>query len=146
MGTLALGAANRIPDTAPLRVRMGGTFDLSGFSETVGDLLLDGGTLTGAGALNVANVEVWGGALSAAVSASGAFHKKGASPWTLASLTYAGDTFVDGGTLTVNSALPGTRNVQLAAGAVLNLNTTLTLPAGTSSRCARGASPAAARW
>ncbi|HEV7402144.1 MAG TPA: Calx-beta domain-containing protein [Chthoniobacteraceae bacterium] len=134
MGTLALGAANRIPDTAPLRVRLGGTFDLAGYSDTVGDLLLDGGTLTGAGALNVANVEIWGGAQSAAVSASGAFHKKGATPWTLANLTYAGGTFIDGGTLTVNSALPGTRAVQLAAGAVLNLNTALTLPVGTSSR------------
>lgn len=133
MGTLALGGANRIPDTAPLRVRLGGTFDLAGYSETVGDLLLDGGTLTGAGALNVANVEIWGGALSAAVSASGAFHKKGAAPWTLANLTYAGGTFIDGGTLTVNSALPGTRAVQMAAGAVLNLNTTLTLPVGTTS-------------
>jgi autotransporter-associated beta strand protein len=134
MGTLALGAANRIPDSAPLHVRLGGTFELSGFSETVGDLLLDGGTVSGTGALNVANVEVWGGALSAAVSASGGFHKKGATPWTLANVTYAGDTFIDGGTLTVNSALPGTRNVQMAAGAVLNLNTMLTLPAGTSSR------------
>lgn len=135
MGTLALAAANRIPDTAPLRLRLGGTFDLAGFSETVGDLLLDGGALTG-GTLNVANVEVWGGTLSSSVVASGAFHKKGAVPWTLSNVSYAGDTYVDGGTLSVNAALPGTKILHVASGAVLDLNTALTLAAGTTSTVA----------
>jgi autotransporter-associated beta strand protein len=129
MGTVTLGASERIPNTAPLNLREGGTFDLGAFNETVGDLLLDGGTLTGTGTLNVANTEVWGGTLSAPVSGSGALHKKGAAPWTLsANLSYAGDTFIDGGTLSLNSTLPGTKNLQLAAGAVLDLNTALTLP------------------
>src|SRR5262249_16893194 len=50
-----------------------------------------------------------------------------------ATLSYAGDTFIDGGTLSLASALPGTKNVQLAAGATLDLNTTLTLPGGSNS-------------
>lgn len=133
MGTLALGASERIQDTAPLHIRPGGTFALGAFNETVGDFLLDGGTLSGSGTLHVANVEFWGGTLGAPVVASGSFHKKGATAWTLANLSYAGDTYIDGGTLSLPSSLPGTQNLHVATGAVLDLNTPLTLPSGTNS-------------
>ncbi len=127
MGTLALGASERIPNTAPLRLRNGGTFDLGSASETVGDLLLDGGSLIGSGTLRVADLECWGGSVSANISATGSLRKRGTAPWTLPpSVTYASGTFIDAGTLSLSpgAILPGTRNVQLGSGATLDLNGT----------------------
>ncbi|MBL7373304.1 hypothetical protein INQ23_28725, partial [Escherichia coli] len=49
-GTLTLGAANRIADTATLNVGTGATFNLGNFNETVG-LAGIAGTLAGTGTL-----------------------------------------------------------------------------------------------
>ncbi len=50
-GTLRLGAANRLADTAALVIEFGATFDLGGHDETVGTAVISG-TLDGVGAVN----------------------------------------------------------------------------------------------
>ena len=54
-GMLSLGAANQIINTSTV-TQSSGTFDLGGFSETIGTYIFNGGTFTpGAGTLSLAN-------------------------------------------------------------------------------------------
>jgi len=124
-GELALGANQRIPDSAPLMVKPGGTFNTATFSETVGTLVMNGGVLKGTGALTASSIEWWGGIATAPVSASGNFVKKGGVDWSRpANLTYAGDTVIESGRLVLKpgaSTLPGTGRVVLRDGTGLKL-------------------------
>ena len=125
-GELALGANNRIPDSAPLMVKPGGTFNTATFTETVGKLIMNGGVLKGTGALTASSVEWWGGILTATVNASGNFVKKGGTEWSRpANLSYSGDTVIESGKLVFQPggpALSGTGRVVLANGTGINLN------------------------
>jgi len=124
-GELALGASNRIPDSAPLMVKPGGTFNTATFSETVGKLVMNGGVLKGGGTLTASSIEWWGGILTAPVSSGGNFVKKGGADWSRpANLTYSGDTVIESGKLAFppgGPALPGTGRVVLANGTGIDL-------------------------
>ncbi len=125
-GELALGAANRIPNTATLRVMPGGTFNLKSYSDTVGTLVMDGGIVSGSGTLTASSLEWWGGKLNAPVSVNGNFIKKGGVSWSRpANLTYSGDTIIESGTLAMQSGgttLPGTNRAVLGAGTSLQVS------------------------
>ncbi len=127
-GELALGAAHRIPDSAPLMVKPGGTFNTATFNESVGKLIMNGGVLKGSGTLTTSSIEWWGGILTAPVSSGGNFVKKGGADWSRpAHLTYSGDTVIESGRLTFQPggpSLPGTGRVVLANGTGINLNGT----------------------
>ena len=125
-GELALGANNCIPDSTPLMVKPGGTFNTATFTDTVGKLIMNGGVLKGTGTLTASSVEWWGGILTAPVTASGNFVKKGGTDWSRpANLSYSGDTVIESGNLAFQPggpALPGTRRVVLANDTCLKLN------------------------
>ena len=128
LGTLALGNNNRIPDSVPVIVRPGGTLDLGSRNDTVARLTMDGGRIIGTGTLTAGAIEWFGGSVSATVSSSGSFTKKGGGPWSpSASITYAGDTVIEAGTLRLQPggpALPGTGRILLSSGTELDLNGT----------------------
>jgi len=94
MGTLALGAANRIPDSAPLRVRLAARSISVGSAKRSATLLLDGGTVIGA-ARSTWRMSTCGRRAFGRGLGDGRVSQKSAAPWTLANLTYAGDTFID---------------------------------------------------
>ena len=127
-GELALGANHRIPDSAPLMVKPGGTFNTATFTETVGKLIMNGGVLKGSGTLTASSIEWWGGILTAPVNASGNFVKKGGTDWSRpANLTYSGDTIIESGNLTFQAGgptLPGSGRVLLRDGTGLKLDGT----------------------
>jgi autotransporter-associated beta strand protein len=125
-GELALGSANRIPNSATLMVKPGAAFNTATYNETVGTLLMNGGVLKGSGTLTASSIEWWGGIVTAPVSSSGNFVKKGGVDWSRpANITYSGDTVIESGNLAFQPggpALPGTGRVVLADGTGLNLN------------------------
>ena len=125
-GTLALGASERIPNTSPLHLLPGGTFDLGSYTETTGTFIADGGRLIGTGTLRPSDIEWWGGLIEAPVAATGNFVKKGGADWSRpANLSYAGDTVIDVGTLAFPAggpALPGTGRVVLTDGTGIRLD------------------------
>jgi len=127
-GELSLGAANRIPDTATLMVKPGASFNTTTFNDTIGTLIMNGGVLKGSGTLTASSIEWWGGILTAPISATGSFVKKGGTDWSRpANLSYSGDTVIESGNLTFKSAtptLPGTGRVVLRNGTGLKLDGT----------------------
>jgi autotransporter-associated beta strand protein len=125
-GELALGASERISDSATLMVKPGAAFNTSTFNETVGTLIMNGGVLKGSGTLTASSIEWWGGIVNAPVNATGDFVKKGGVDWSRpANLTYSGDTVIESGNLAFRAgtpALPGTGRVVLRDGAGLKLD------------------------
>jgi filamentous hemagglutinin family protein len=130
-GTLALGASNIIANASAVTVAAGATFDLAGYSETIGSLAGAGTvTKTGAGATTLT-----AGADNTSTTFSGVIQnptgtlnltKTGAGTLTLSGAnTYTGVTTINGGALTAagGSAIADTSQVTLAntAGATLNL-------------------------
>jgi fibronectin-binding autotransporter adhesin len=123
-GTLALGASERIRDNVGLIIN-GGTFDLGGFSETVGYVTLASGSIAN-GTLVNANLngpyDVRSGAASAVLGGSVGLAKTTTDTAVLSgNNTYSGVTTISSGTLQVgNSGTTGS----LGSGAVTN-NATL---------------------
>ena len=128
-GTLRLGLANVIPDASALTLASGGSFDLAGFSDTIGSLggagnvALSTATLTtGAGS---------GSSFSGIISGTGGLTKSGAATtFTLSGAnTYTGATLVNEGTLAMGGVnrLSGSTDLTVAAGAVFLLNGNATL-------------------
>ncbi|HXV12057.1 MAG TPA: autotransporter-associated beta strand repeat-containing protein [Burkholderiales bacterium] len=134
-GTLALGNSNRISNASAVTVVAGATFDLAGFSETVGSIAGAGTITTTAGAGTI-TLNVGGDGTSTTFSGvienpSGtlALTKAGAGTLTLSGAnTYTGTTTVSGGTLQFagGGALEPTNAVVLVngAGVTLDLNGT----------------------
>lgn len=112
--TLRLGAANQIADTSRISFNAAGTptFDLNGFSETIGGLSsantgavisLGAGTLTVGSASN--NLD---SSFSGTISGSGGLTKAGLGTLTLTgNNSYTGTTTVSAGTLKLGSAGSG---------------------------------------
>ena len=100
-GSLALGASDLLPDDRGLTVS-GGTFDIGGFSETVGALTLGGGSITGTTGILSSNTSlaVSAGDISARLGGSATLAKTGAGTVTLSGAsTYSGGTTLSAGTL-----------------------------------------------
>ena len=97
-GTLALGSANRLADSGSLIVNAG-TFNLGGFSETVGAVTLAGGTITN-GTLTGSAYDFRSGYISASLAGSAGITKTTADTVLLSGAnTYTGTTTVGGGVL-----------------------------------------------
>jgi len=115
-GTLRLGAAERLDDTAAVAIGAGGTFDLAGLRETVGSVEGSGTIALGAGEL-VAGATNQDFVFSGALSGSGDFTKvgngtavlTGASPMT-------GAINIDAGTLLFAGSSAG--SLRLRGGAL----------------------------
>jgi filamentous hemagglutinin family protein len=98
-GTLSLGAADRLADTAAVTIHRGATLALQGH-DTVASLRV-AGTLGGSGVLTAASTTLDGGRVDADLGA-GALVARGAS--TLAGRAAVGNVSVEDGTLTLAAA------------------------------------------
>jgi outer membrane autotransporter protein len=103
-GTLQLGPGGNLAPTGALTVNAGGTFDLNGFNQMVGDLFGSGLITLGSGTLaaGTANSTIFAGA----ISGTGGFVKQGTGTlmFTGAS-TYTGATSINAGALVVNGSI-----------------------------------------
>jgi len=117
-GTLRLGGNDRLAAAGSLFLFSTGTFDLGGFSQTVGDLSGPGTVAIGTGTFTAgtANNRTFAGRFTG----SGAFVKQGSGALTLTgnSATYTGTTTVAAGTLSANGNLSASA-VAVAAGGTL---------------------------
>lgn len=122
-GTLKLGSGTTLANSGDVTVS-GGTLDLNGFTETVQDVSLTSGSITG-GTLNAASYDVQAGSISANLGNTAAtLTKTGAGTVTLSGTnSYTGGTLVNQGTLQADSsgALPVGGAVSVAGGAILDL-------------------------
>jgi fibronectin-binding autotransporter adhesin len=145
-GTLRISNNDKILNTTDLTVS-GGTFDVQTFSETVRNVTLSSGSITGSGAgkVTASSYAVQSGTVSAILAGTGAtMTKTTAGTVTLNGLnTFTGATTVSGGTLTLSSASGGalgsTTSVTVNSGGTLlvsannqiNNAATMTLAGGT---------------
>jgi autotransporter-associated beta strand protein len=145
-GTLQISANDRIANTSDLTVS-GGTFDLQTFSETLRNVTLSSGSITGTGAatLTGSTYNVQSGTAGAILAGTGStMTKTTAGTVTLTGAnTFTGATTVSGGTLILatssGSALGSTSAITLNSGGTLLLGAnnqindtgTMTLAGGT---------------
>jgi|GEM_PF-620529 len=145
-GTLTLGAADQIINTANVEIATGGTFALAGFTETVNGVQLTGGAITGTAGNTLTSTTAYdfqsgsatailAGTAGATKSGSGTVTFSGGNANTYTGLTtvsagnlvlgktagvvaLAGDALVNGGTLQINNAnqIVDTANLEVAAG------------------------------
>ena len=115
-GTLRLGSSNRLASTGSLFVFAGATFDLAGFSQTVGAFSGPGTAAIGAGSLIAGNEldRTFQGSLTG----SGSFIKQGTGSLTMSgnSAAYTGTTTVNNGLLAVNGNLSNSNTTVNAGG------------------------------
>jgi autotransporter-associated beta strand protein len=103
-GTLRLGASDRLVDSLYLAIEAGATFDLGGFSERVGGLLIRGGSLV-SGTLTASQYQIAWGVLGTGLAGDGGLAKvgDGSLGGGVALLTglnvYTGTTAITAGTL-----------------------------------------------
>lgn len=132
-GKLLLTAANRLADTGAVTVS-GGSFDLGGFSDTVGVVTLSGGSITN-GTLTGSSYAAQSGTVSAVLAGNGALTKSGAGTVTLSGAnTYSGSTTIDAGILATSGAnrIATGNSVTVNVGGTLQLggNQTLAVVSG----------------
>ncbi len=124
-GRLELAASNRIGNISDLIIS-GGTFDLNGFSDTVGSLSGNSGTVdTGGSAGRLILNQALSTTYSGVIAGGGGITKQGNGTLTLAGQnTYDGSTLIQDGTLRLVSggSLDSTTDVAVSAGATWDLN------------------------
>lgn len=119
-GTLAYGANNILADTVTVTVDTGATFNLDGFSDTIGTLNLYG-TLANGGLLTAATYNAYAGSTIGQAISSGTLNVLGDT--ALNAATAATPVNISAGTLTTAAAelLADTGAVLIAAGGRLTL-------------------------
>ncbi len=129
-GTLLLQRGNQIPDTSPLTIN-GGTFNLAGFSETIGNLSGAGGGISlGGGSLTV--TQTTANNYNGAVAGTGAFIKMGAADLTLTSVGAFGGGFTASvGRLVLQGPIGGASFDALNGGTLRFTNATANLNGNT---------------
>ena len=126
-GTLALGGNSAIPATSSLTLS-GGTLNLGGYANTAATLVLQNGSITGAGSFSAAAVELQNGTLAGSLVGSGSLRMTTAGVVTITSSnSYTGGTTLSSGTLVVSAD----NNLGAATGA-LTLNGGMLQVQGTS--------------
>jgi len=123
-GTLSLASSNRLPNTGPVTVG-GGELRMNTFTDSVGLVTLNSGSITGTGAGALTSLsggyDVRAGSVSAILAGTLGLTKSTGGTVTLSGAnTYTGVTTVSAGTLTVNGSLPSASAVTVASGATLN--------------------------
>jgi len=119
-GTLALGAAERLANTAAVAVSGSGKLDLGGNTDTVASLTMSGNSTLANGTLTAANYALGGGTVSGNLG-GGTLTNTGNT--SLTGTAAAGTVNLNAGTLTLGSAgrLTGTPVVTGSSGATLAL-------------------------
>lgn len=119
-GTLVYGANDVLADTVSVTVNAGTTFDLAGFSDTIGTLELFG-TLANGGLLTAGTYNAYAGSTIGQAISSGTLNVLGNTLLTAA--TAATPVNISAGTLTTGSAdlLADAGAVSIASGAQLTL-------------------------
>ena len=124
-GTLTEGASNVLADTGPVSV-LGGIFNIGTFSDTVGAVTLQSGSITGTtGVLTGSAYGVQSGTITAILAGAGALTKTTGGTVTLsANNTYTGATNINAGTLLLSNAnaITAASAVSVASGATLTFN------------------------
>ena len=115
------GAANAIPVASPVVISSGATFDVNGFTQTVGSLTGPTGSFVtlGSGALSVGG-DGTSTTFSGVISGPGSLTKIGGGTQTLTGVnTYSGGTIVTGGVLAFAApgALPMFTSLTIGSGA-----------------------------
>lgn len=105
VGTLKLGNSNRLASTGNLFISGGATFDLAGFSQTVGAFSGPGTAAIGAGSLTFGNN--LDRTFQGNITGNGSFIKQGTGSFTMLAnnSAYTGTTTVNNGLLAVNGNL-----------------------------------------
>jgi autotransporter-associated beta strand protein len=130
-GTLTLGAADQIINTANVEIATGGTFALAGFTETVNGVKLTGGAITGTAGNTLTSTTAYdfqSGSATAILAGTAGATKSGSGTVTLSGAsanTYTGLTTVSAGGLTLSK----TAVVAIAGNVLVNGTGTLTLGA-----------------
>ena len=95
-----LGSSERLPDGTALTLTFGATLDLAGFTETVGSLVLDSGTVT-AGTLSAGSYQVRLGSIAANLTGAGGLtmNGDGMTVFLTGANSYSGGTVISAGTL-----------------------------------------------
>ncbi|NBX01020.1 hypothetical protein EBR11_00565 [bacterium] len=101
-GTLVLGAANRLDNSATVNVASTGTLNTNGFNDTIGTLNLSGGTIAGAGTLTAATYNSTGGTINANLGAGDFNITSGTT--TLNGTSGSNNVTISGGTLTLGGS------------------------------------------
>ena len=105
-GTLQLGPGGSLAAGSALQLIAGGTFDLNGRTQTLGDVLGAGNILLGTGTLTLGTANST--TLSGDISGGGSLVKQGSGTFTLdGNSTYTGTTTVTSGALIVNGSIAG---------------------------------------
>ena len=126
-GTVRLGAANRFSDSLTLSVLNGGTFDLNSFNDTIGSVVLDGGSITNSTGtssqfLAAGSYDVRSGTISARLGGSASVIKTTPGIVTLSGAnSFTGGTIVQDGTLELAGSLASQITLN---GGVLGLGST----------------------
>ncbi len=143
-GTLVITGNELISGSSDL-VLNDGTFDLNGFTETVGDVTLNSGSITNTGGssaqyLSGTSYTVQSGQISARLGGSGALVKTGAGTATLSGAsTFLGGSTVNDGTLVLTGSLNSL--VTVAGGTLSGTGTVNSDVTVTSGGLAPGLSP-----
>ena len=103
-GELRLGAADRLLDTGSVTIS-GGTLNLATFSDTVGTITLQGGSITGTGTLTGSSYALQSGNISTILAGTAGMTKSTAGTVTISGAnTYSGGSTINSGTVVVNNA------------------------------------------
>ncbi len=123
-GTLALGANDAIPSYSAVTVAGGATFNLNGYTDTIGSLAGAGTVSLGSGTLTVGGA-VASTTFAGTITGTGGLTKTGIGTLTLSGANnYTGPTLVNWGTLLLGgaNAIGGSSALTVANGATFNLN------------------------